>query len=69
MSRTYTLELDGIPIDMNAKIGKTIKLSFDGTINCIACGQLTKKTRTKRAATIRVAIVTKNWRQRSRAAT
>lgn len=40
----YTLVLDGIPIDMNAKIGNPIKLSFDGTINCIACGQLTKKS-------------------------
>lgn len=40
----YTLELDGTPIDMNANIGKTIKLSFDGTINCIACGQVTKKS-------------------------
>ncbi len=35
----YTLVLNGIPIDMNAKIGKSIKLSFDGTINCIACGK------------------------------
>jgi len=40
----YTLVLDGISIDMNAKIGKNIKLSFDGTINCIACGQPTKKS-------------------------
>ncbi len=40
----YTLVLDGISIDMNAKIGETIKLSFDGTINCIACGQPTKKS-------------------------
>lgn len=40
----YTLELGGTPIDMNAKIGKTIKLSFDGTINCIACEQVTKKS-------------------------
>ena len=40
----YTLMLDDTPIDMNAKIGKTIKLSFDGTINCIACGRVTKKS-------------------------
>jgi hypothetical protein len=40
----YTLLLDGVPIDMNAKIGKSIKLSFDGTINCIACERLTKKS-------------------------
>ena len=40
----YTLVLNGKPIDMNAKIGKTIRLSFDGTINCIACGRTTKKS-------------------------
>ena len=40
----YTLMLDGNPIDMNAMIGKTIKLSFDGTINCIACNRKTKKS-------------------------
>ena len=37
----YTLMLDGNPIDMNANIGKTIKLSFDGTITCIACDKPT----------------------------
>ena len=40
----YTLMLDDTPIDMNAKIGKTVKLSFDGQINCIACDRLTKKS-------------------------
>ena len=40
----YTLMLDDTPIDMNEKIGETIKLSFDGTINCIACDRLTKKS-------------------------
>ena len=40
----YTLELDGVSIDMNEKIGETIKLSFDGTINCIACDRKTKKS-------------------------
>ncbi len=40
----YTLVLDGTPIDMNARIGETITLSFDGTINCIACNRLTKKS-------------------------
>ena len=40
----YTLMLDGTPIDMNAKIGKNIKLSFDGTINCINCERITKKS-------------------------
>jgi hypothetical protein len=49
----YTLVLDGISIDMNAKIGKTIKLSFDGTINCIACGQLTPLARVRASVPIR----------------
>ncbi|RZV33722.1 MAG: DUF2797 domain-containing protein [Chromatiales bacterium] len=40
----YTLMLDDTPIDMNARIGQTIKLSFDGQINCIACDRLTKKS-------------------------
>lgn len=40
----YTLQLDGTSIDMNAKIGETIKLSFDGTINCIACERVTTKS-------------------------
>ncbi len=40
----YTLVLDDVPIDMNARIGETIKLTFDGTINCIACGRETKKS-------------------------
>ena len=40
----YTLMLDGVPVDMNAKIGETIALRFDGIINCIACGRETKKS-------------------------
>ena len=40
----YTLLLGDVPIDMNAKIGDTIKLSFDGTINCIGCNRETKKS-------------------------
>ena len=40
----YTLVLDDVPVDMNAKIGETIKLTFDGVINCIACGRETKKS-------------------------
>jgi len=40
----YTLMLDGVPVNMNAKIGSTIRLRFDGQINCIACGRLTKKS-------------------------
>ncbi|MGB5164176.1 MAG: DUF2797 domain-containing protein [Woeseiaceae bacterium] len=40
----YTLLLDDVPVDMNAKIGSTIKLRFDGTINCVVCGRETKKS-------------------------
>lgn len=40
----YTLMLDDVPVDMNARIGDTIRLSFDGIINCIACGRETKKS-------------------------
>ena len=40
----YTLMLGDTPIDMNAKIGETIKLSFDGVINCISCERVTKKS-------------------------
>lgn len=40
----YTLMLDDVPIDMNERIGETIKLTFDGIINCIDCGRLTKKS-------------------------
>ena len=40
----YTLVLGDVPIDMNARIGQNIKLSFDGTINCIACERETKKS-------------------------
>ena len=40
----YTLMLGDASIDMNAKIGQDIKLSFDGTINCIACDRVTKKS-------------------------
>ena len=29
----YTLMLDDVPVDMNARIGSTIKLSFDGVIS------------------------------------
>ena len=40
----YTLLLDDVPVDMNAKIGSTIRLRFDGVINCIVCGRETKKS-------------------------
>ena len=40
----YTLVLGEQRIDMNARIGESIRLTFDGTINCIACGKVTKKS-------------------------
>ena len=40
----YTLVLDDVSVDMNARIGQTIKLTFEGIINCIACGRETKKS-------------------------
>ncbi|MEN1728607.1 MAG: DUF2797 domain-containing protein [Pseudomonadota bacterium] len=40
----YTLMLDGVPVDMNARIGQDIALRFDGVINCIVCGRATKKS-------------------------
>ena len=39
----YTLTLDGTAVNMNEMIGKEIHLSFEGRINCINCGRLTKK--------------------------
>ena len=38
----YTLPIGDSEIDMNALIGKKIKMSFSGQINCIACGKRTK---------------------------
>lgn len=40
----YTLVLDNVAIDMNAKIGENIRLTYEGIINCIACGRETKKS-------------------------
>ncbi|MDJ0759477.1 MAG: DUF2797 domain-containing protein [Woeseiaceae bacterium] len=40
----YSLPLDDVLVDMNARIGETIELSFSGIINCIACGRETKKS-------------------------
>ncbi|MFP4341632.1 MAG: DUF2797 domain-containing protein [Cyclobacteriaceae bacterium] len=40
----YTLVLDEHEIDMNTLIGEQISLSFEGRINCINCGRLTKKS-------------------------
>jgi hypothetical protein len=40
----YTLTLDGTEISMNELIGEVIHISFEGRINCINCGRLTKKS-------------------------
>lgn len=38
----YTLPIGENTIEMNALIGKDIKMSFAGQINCISCGKRTK---------------------------
>lgn len=40
----YTLPLGDERVDMNALIGKPIRMTFEGQINCIECGRLTKKS-------------------------
>ncbi|MEM9172560.1 MAG: DUF2797 domain-containing protein [Pseudomonadota bacterium] len=40
----YTLNLGDDAIDMNARIGTSIRLRFEGRINCTNCGRLTKKS-------------------------
>ncbi|MFK7887212.1 MAG: DUF2797 domain-containing protein [Gammaproteobacteria bacterium] len=40
----YTLPLGDERVNMNALIGKPIRLTFEGQINCIECGRLTKKS-------------------------
>ncbi|MFT4524704.1 MAG: hypothetical protein ACI85F_000851 [Bacteroidia bacterium] len=39
----YNLELGPDRILMNALLGKKIRFDFDGQINCVVCGTLTKK--------------------------
>ena len=39
----YTLVLGDDSIEMNDFIGASIHLSFNGRINCVSCGNLTKK--------------------------
>ena len=39
----YTLMLGEDAIDMNTLLGQEIHLAFEGRINCINCGRLTKK--------------------------
>jgi len=38
----YTLPIGGEKVDMNALVGKEIRMQFDGRINCISCGKQTK---------------------------
>ena len=40
----YTLELGEQLVDMNAQLGRRLRLSFDGAIHCVACGRATKKS-------------------------
>lgn len=40
----YTLPLGDERVDMNARIGQPIRMTFEGQINCIKCGRLTKKS-------------------------
>lgn len=40
----YILELGDDLIDLNQLIGKPIKFSFNGQINCVSCGRKTKKS-------------------------
>lgn len=39
----YLLNLDGEEVEMNDLIGTEISLKFNGQINCVSCGKLTKK--------------------------
>lgn len=39
----YHLELGPDRILVNSLLGKNVKISFDGRINCVSCGVLTKK--------------------------
>jgi hypothetical protein len=40
----YALPVDDIEIDMNALLGKTVQLKFEGVINCINCNRKTSKS-------------------------
>ncbi|MCA1744697.1 MAG: DUF2797 domain-containing protein [Bacteroidales bacterium] len=40
----YQLVLDNTEIDLNALVGKQVKLSFTGIIHCISCGKVTRKS-------------------------
>jgi len=40
----YDLPIGEARVDMNAAIGKRIKMKYEGEIHCVACGRLTKKS-------------------------
>ncbi|MCP5334375.1 MAG: DUF2797 domain-containing protein [Oceanospirillaceae bacterium] len=40
----YSLELGGQNIDLNALLGRSVRLSFAAQINCVACGRKTNKS-------------------------
>jgi hypothetical protein len=40
----YTLQLDEQQLDMNALLGQTITLRYEGQINCLHCDRKTKKS-------------------------
>ena len=40
----YSLRLDDAAIPLNPLLGKTISLEFTGTIHCVHCGRVTKKS-------------------------
>jgi hypothetical protein len=40
----YRLRLGDESVDMNALIGESVRLAFDGQINCVNCGRETKKS-------------------------
>jgi len=41
---SYQLPVGDETVDMNALIGQTIRMNFDGKINCTRCGRQTKKS-------------------------
>lgn len=40
----YQLDLGPTAIDMNGLLGRQLKLSFTGTIHCVSCGKVTRKS-------------------------
>ncbi|WPP52298.1 DUF2797 domain-containing protein [Catalinimonas niigatensis] len=40
----YTLRLEKDEIDMNQLLGQQIHIAFEGRINCVNCGRITKKS-------------------------